>query len=182
MTGTQIGNYKILEKLGEGGMGVVYKAVDINLDRTVAIKALNTELTGNPELEQRFRAEAKAQANLNHTNLATLYALLIEGGRPWMVMEYIEGETFEQMVQRRGPIPGIFLRPFKSSAASLRYNCRTCAVEARSRSASSRRERLTRFTAHTTAAAVDDVAITRSQCVPIRATVASSFWSTNSAS
>jgi serine/threonine protein kinase len=85
---------------------VVYKAVDINLDRTVAIKALNTELTGNPELEQRFRAEAKAQANLNHTNLATLYALLIEEGRPWMVMEYIEGETFEQMVQRRGPIPG----------------------------------------------------------------------------
>jgi eukaryotic-like serine/threonine-protein kinase len=106
MTGTQIGNYKILEKLGEGGMGVVYKAVDINLDRTVAIKALNTELTGNPELETRFRAEAKAQANLNHTNLATLYALLIEEGRPWMVMEFIEGETFEQMVQRRGPIPG----------------------------------------------------------------------------
>jgi hypothetical protein len=105
MTGTQIGNYKILEKLGEGGMGTVYKAVDINLDRTVAIKALNAELTGNPELEQRFRAEAKAQANLNHTNLATLYALLIEDGRPWMVMEFIEGETFEQIVQRRGPIP-----------------------------------------------------------------------------
>jgi hypothetical protein len=83
----------------------VYQAVDINLDRTVAIKALNAELTGNPELEQRFRAEAKAQANLNHTNLATLYALLIEDGRPWMVMEFIEGETFEQIVQRRGPIP-----------------------------------------------------------------------------
>ena len=105
MIGTQVGNYKILEKLGEGGMGVVYKAVDVNLDRTVAIKALNTQLTGNPELEQRFRAEAKAQANLNHTNLATLYALLIEDGRPWMVMEFIEGETFEQMVQRLGPIP-----------------------------------------------------------------------------
>ncbi len=106
MIGTQIGNYNILEKLGEGGMGVVYKAVDIHLDRVVAIKALNTELTGNPELEQRFRAEAKAQANLNHTNLATLYALLIDGGRPWMVMEFIEGETFDQMAQRRGPIPG----------------------------------------------------------------------------
>src|SRR5579871_3814917 len=105
MIGTEVGNYRILEKLGEGGMGVVYKAVDIHLDRTVAIKALNTELTGNPELEQRFRAEAKAQANLNHTNLATLFALLIEGGRPFMVMEFIEGETFEQMVQRRGPIP-----------------------------------------------------------------------------
>src|ERR1700685_33496 len=103
MTGTQIANYKILEKLGEGGMGVVYRGVDVNLDRVVAIKALNTELTGNTELEQRFRAEAKA--NLTHTNRATLYALLIEGGRPWMVMEFIEGETFEQIVQRRGPIP-----------------------------------------------------------------------------
>ncbi|HEV3118176.1 MAG TPA: protein kinase [Gemmataceae bacterium] len=105
LVGTQVANYKILERLGEGGRGVVYKAVDIHLDRIVAIKALNTELTGNPELEQRFRAEAKAQANLNHTNLATLYTLLIEGGLPLMVMEYIEGETFEQMVQRRGPIP-----------------------------------------------------------------------------
>jgi eukaryotic-like serine/threonine-protein kinase len=122
MTGTQIGNYKILEKLGEGGMGVVYKAVDINLDRTVAIKALNTELTGNPELEQRFRAEAKAQANLNHTNLATLYALLIEDGRPWMVMEYIEGETFEQMVLRRGPIPGTDAIPlFRQALLGMGY-------------------------------------------------------------
>ena len=122
MTGTQIANYKILEKLGEGGMGVVYKGVDINLDRTVAIKALNTELTGNPELEQRFRAEAKAQANLNHTNLATLYALLIEDGRPWMVMEFIEGETFEQMVQRRGPIPGAEAVPlFRQALLGVGY-------------------------------------------------------------
>ena len=105
MVGTQIGNYRIEQKLGEGGMGVVYRAVDVNLDRVVAIKALNTELRGNAELEQRFRAEAKAQANLNHTNLAILYALLIEDGRPWMVMEFIEGETIEQLIQRRGPIP-----------------------------------------------------------------------------
>ncbi len=122
MTGTQIGNYKILEKLGEGGMGVVYKAMDINLERTVAIKALNTELTGNPELEKRFRAEARAQANLNHTNLATLYALLIEDGRPWMVMEYIEGETFEQMVQRRGPIPATDSVPiFRQALLGIGY-------------------------------------------------------------
>jgi hypothetical protein len=105
MIGTEIGNYRILEKLGEGGMGVVYKAVDVNLDRTVAVKALNTELSGNPELEQRFRTEFKALGNLNHANLATLYTLLIENGRPWMVMEFIEGETFAQLVQRRGPIP-----------------------------------------------------------------------------
>jgi hypothetical protein len=105
MVGTEIGNYRILEKIGEGGTGVVYKAVDVNLDRTVAIKALNTELSGNPELEQRFRAEVKALGNLNHTNLATLYTMLIENGRPLMVMEFIDGETFEQLVQRRGPIP-----------------------------------------------------------------------------
>jgi len=122
MVPTEIGNYKILEKLGEGGMGVVYKAVDVNLDRTVAIKALNTELTGNAELEQRFRAEAKAQANLNHTNLATLYALLIEGGRPWMVMEFIQGETFEQMVQRRGPVPSAEAIPlFRQALLGLGY-------------------------------------------------------------
>jgi len=105
MIGTEIGNFRILEKIGEGGMGVVYKAVDVNLDRTVAIKALNTELGGNAELEQRFRTEIKALASLSHTNLATLYALFIEKGRPLMVIEFIEGETFEQMVKRRGPIP-----------------------------------------------------------------------------
>jgi eukaryotic-like serine/threonine-protein kinase len=105
MVPTQIGNYRIEQKLGEGGMGVVYRAVDVNLDRVVAIKALNTELRGNAELEQRFRAEAKAQANLNHTNLTTLYTLLIEDGRPWMVMEFIEGENLAQMIQRRGVIP-----------------------------------------------------------------------------
>jgi predicted Ser/Thr protein kinase len=122
MTGTEISNYRILEKLGEGGMGVVYKAVDVNLDRTVAIKALNTQLTGNPELEQRFRAEARAQANLNHTNLATLYALVIEDGKPWMVMEYIEGETFDHMVQRRGPIPTLEAIPlFRQALLGIGY-------------------------------------------------------------
>jgi predicted Ser/Thr protein kinase len=122
MTGTEISNYRILEKLGEGGMGVVYKAVDVNLERTVAIKALNTQLTGNPELEQRFRAEARAQANLNHTNLATLYALVIEDGKPWMVMEYIEGETFDHMVQRRGPIPSLEAIPlFRQALLGIGY-------------------------------------------------------------
>jgi hypothetical protein len=122
MIGTEIGNYRILEKIGEGGMGVVYKAVDVNLNRTVAIKALNTELSGNAELEQRFRTEIKALANLNHTNLATLYALFIEQGRPLMVLEFIEGETFEQMVRRRGPIPSdqaILL--FRQALAGIGY-------------------------------------------------------------
>lgn len=105
MIGTQIGNYRILEKLGEGGMGVVYKGVDIGLDRPVAIKVLNPEFSHNPELVQRFQAEAKAQAHLNHFNLATLYAFLVEQGNAVMVMEFVDGETFAQMIARRGPIP-----------------------------------------------------------------------------
>jgi serine/threonine-protein kinase len=105
MIGMQIGNYRIVEKLGEGGMGVVYKGVDVFLDRPVAIKVLASDLARNPELVERFKAEAKAQANLNHTNLATLFAFLVQDGNAVMVMEYVDGETFDQMIQRRGPIP-----------------------------------------------------------------------------
>ncbi len=105
MIGKQIGNYRIVEKLGEGGMGVVYKGVDTNLDRPVAIKMLNEELAHNPEVVERFRAEAKSQANLNHVNLAILYAFLVDQGMAFMVMEYVEGETFEQIIRNRGPIP-----------------------------------------------------------------------------
>jgi serine/threonine-protein kinase len=122
MIGKEIFNYRILEKIGEGGMGVVYKAVDTSLDRVVALKALNAELARNPELEQRFRAEAKAQANLNHTNLATLYAFLIQDGTAWMVMEFIDGETFEHMVQRRGPIPhGESVPMFRQALLGIGY-------------------------------------------------------------
>jgi len=105
MIGTEVANYRITDLLGEGGMGVVYKAVDLNLDRLVAIKVLNSELARNPELVERFRAEARAQANLNHTNLATLYAFLTIEGSAMMVMEFVDGETFAQMIHRRGPLP-----------------------------------------------------------------------------
>jgi serine/threonine-protein kinase len=104
MIGNQIANFRIVEKLGAGGMGVVYKGVDIQLDRPVAIKVLSTEFVGNPELMQRFQAEAKAQANLNHTNLATLYAFLIVEGNAFMVMEFVDGENFDQIIHRSGPM------------------------------------------------------------------------------
>jgi serine/threonine protein kinase len=71
MIGEIIGSYRITDKLGEGGMGVVYKAIDESLDRVVAIKALSQDLSGDPQLVERFRSEAKAQAHLNHTNIAT---------------------------------------------------------------------------------------------------------------
>jgi serine/threonine-protein kinase len=105
MSETELGNYRILEKLGAGGMGVVYKAIDTTLDRVVAIKILNRDLSRIPELMARFRGEAKAQANLNHTNLATLYAFLTIGENAMMVMEFIDGETFQQIIRRRGPLP-----------------------------------------------------------------------------
>jgi serine/threonine-protein kinase len=120
--GTEIASYRILEKLGEGGMGTVYKAVDTALDRMVAIKVLSSDLSGNSELVQRFKAEAKAQANLNHTNLATLYAFVIQDDRACMVMELVDGETFEQMILRRGPLPVRDALPlFKQALLGIGY-------------------------------------------------------------
>jgi len=105
MIGNQIANFRIVDKLGEGGMGVVFRAVDVQLDRPVAIKMLNADLARDPQVVERFRTEARAQANLNHVNLATLYAFLVDQGNAFMVMEFVEGETFEQVINRRGPIP-----------------------------------------------------------------------------
>ena len=104
MVGRQISHYRIEAQLGEGGMGVVYRAVDLSLDRLVAVKMLTPELARNISLRERFQAEAKAQANLNHTNIATLYSFVQDGDTSFIVMEYVDGETFEEMI-RRGPIP-----------------------------------------------------------------------------
>ena len=105
MVGSEIGGYKILEQVGEGRTGALYRGLDVNLDRPVAIRALNLDLGANPDLEQRFRAEIKPLGALHHTNLVTLYALVFEQGRPWLISEFIEGETFDQMIRRRGQIP-----------------------------------------------------------------------------
>jgi len=105
MIGQVIGQYRILEKIGQGGMGVVYKDVDVNLDRIVAIKMLTKELTQDENLIQRFRSEAKTQAQLNHPNVCTLFSLLKHKDHLFMVMEYVEGLTFEQMIKQRGPLP-----------------------------------------------------------------------------
>ena len=120
MIGSQVGSYRIEQKLGEGGMGTVYRATEINLERTVAIKVLNRDLAGKASIVERFRAEAKAQANLNHPNVATLYAFLMEHGNAMMVMEYVDGENFQQMVNRRGAIPSSEAVPlFKQALAGI---------------------------------------------------------------
>jgi serine/threonine-protein kinase len=122
MIGTEIANYRIVEKLGEGGMGTVYKAIDTQLDRPVAIKALNPELSRNPTLVERFRTEARAQAQMHHTNLATLYTFLVQDGNAYMVMEFVDGDTFDQIVLRRGPLPAVEAVPlFHQALAGIAY-------------------------------------------------------------
>lgn len=122
MIGTRVANYSIQEKLGQGGMGVVYKAIDLNLDRPVAIKALPPELARDPDLVERFRHEAKALANLNHVNIATLYSLQEANGQYLMVMEYLEGIAFDRLIQQRGRIPcDEAIRLFKQALLGIGY-------------------------------------------------------------
>ena len=107
MIGEQIENYRILSRLGGGAMGVVYKAVDQDLDRVVALKLMNAGLEHHPELEARFRSEARTQATLNHHNVATLYRFLTWQGKAVMVMEYVDGKTLQQMITDRGALPPV---------------------------------------------------------------------------
>ncbi len=122
MIGTQVGHYKIIEEIGRGGMGVVYKGMDVSLERYVAIKVLSEDLASDKELMERFHTEAKAQARLSHANIATLHAFEQVGGTCLIVMEYLEGESFEQMIERRGPIPWEEAVPlFKQALLGIGY-------------------------------------------------------------
>ena len=102
MIGTQIGNYRIIEKLGEGGMGEVYRAVDVMLERDVALKFLRPELAGQPDLVERFRSEAVVLARLHHPNIASIYGLYRDGEHFCMAMEFVRGETLEITLARDG--------------------------------------------------------------------------------
>ena len=104
MIGKTIGKYRFVEKIGRGGMGVVYRAVDETLDRPVAVKVISPELV-EEELVRRFRAEAQTLAKVNHPNIATVYELFRDGDQLMMVMELVSGQTFEQLIERGGPLP-----------------------------------------------------------------------------
>ena len=102
MIGTVVGNYKIVNKIGEGGMGAVYKGIDLMLEREVAIKVLKPELGSQPQVVERFRSEAVTLAKLNHPNVATLFAFFRQGDFFFMVLEYVNGITLDQMVEAHG--------------------------------------------------------------------------------
>ena len=106
MIGKTISHYKILEKLGEGGMGVVYKAEDTKLKRMVALKFLPPELTREPEAKARFIQEAQAASALDHPNICTIYAIdETSEGQIFICMAHYEGETLKDMI-RHGPLDG----------------------------------------------------------------------------
>lgn len=102
MVGQMVSHYKILEKLGEGGMGVVYKAQDMKLDRIVALKFLPSHLTASEEEKSRFLQEAKAASALNHPNVCTIYGIEEHDGQQFIEMEYVDGAMLESKIQGAG--------------------------------------------------------------------------------
>lgn len=101
----EIGQYKIIEKIGEGGMGVIYKAEHSTLQQIVAIKALPSSLSSNSDIRERFVREATIQAKITHPNIVNIHNFFEFKGNYYIVMEYVEGETLEEMIKRSGLIP-----------------------------------------------------------------------------
>jgi formylglycine-generating enzyme required for sulfatase activity len=114
LEGRQLGEFEILEKLGQGGMGAVYKATQTSLDRIVALKTLQSSLGGDADYIARFRQEAKAAASLNHSNLVQVISAGESEGVHWFAMEFVEGESAQARLKRKGR-----LKPLEAIAIAI---------------------------------------------------------------
>ena len=109
MIGRTISHYEVIEKLGEGGMGVIYKARDAHLDRFVAIKVLPADKVADESRRRRFVQEAKAASALNHPNIITVHDISEDGGAHFIAMEWVEGKTLSQLIaDKRLPLGEAF--------------------------------------------------------------------------
>ena len=100
-----VGGYRVGERLGEGGMGEVFRAVDTMLEREVALKVLRPEMGARADLVERFRVEAIALARLHHRHIAAVFSFFQERGQHYIAMQYVRGRTLESVLQQRGPLP-----------------------------------------------------------------------------
>jgi serine/threonine protein kinase len=105
IVGQTVSHYVLLEKLGAGGMGEIYKARDSRLNRIVAVKVLAPGRTRDPERRRRFIQEAQSASGLNHPNIITIHDILSEGDTQYMVMEHVSGKTLHELVAQ-GRLPG----------------------------------------------------------------------------
>lgn len=117
--GRRLSHYQIINKIGEGGMGIVYRALDTRLERTVAVKVLRPEAVGDLKRKRRFTQEAKAASALNHPNIITVHDVDSAEGSDFIVMEYAEGQPLDRAIGGK-PLPN-------RADARLRHADRWCA-------------------------------------------------------